>query len=395
MKSLAVFIDLRKAFDSIDPLKLMLKLLKLNIDPRILRYLCAYFIGRCFSINLLGFISYIFRLFKGCPQGSILAPLLFALFYNGVGSALLLALYKLFADDLVFYIFGLDVLSLLKQAQEILASLKSWCDDNDLTINFSKTKYIIFHKPRTSIAENLPDLICNNEVVERVFEFKYLGVIYDSKLSFKSHYNHVCSRVSSAVGCLLLIKRYLTLQMFKIFTNSFVYSIIDYCLPIWGCLSNTQVNSLQSKINSVLGAYFFPQLCNKFQRYNRISHSVNNEKYKKPNLDYSELLQRCNLLSVSERIQYFNATFAYKSLRFAHVPEISDLFVFGNSARSQNLRQVDYASAFLQKSPIYQAIKTWNKLSPELKAQDVSLGRFKTLLGTWLIGERLNDFISD
>ena len=159
MKSLAVFIDLRKAFDSIDPLKLMLKLLKLNIDPCILRYLCAYFIGRCFSINLLGFISYIFRLFKGCPQGSILAPLLFALFYNGVGSALLLALYKLFADDLVFYIFGLDVLSLLKQAQEILASLKSWCDDNDLTINFSKTKYIIFHKPRTSIAENLPDLI--------------------------------------------------------------------------------------------------------------------------------------------------------------------------------------------------------------------------------------------
>jgi len=252
------------AFDSICPFKLMVKLFKLGIDPRILKYLCAYFIGRTFKIKLGDFISQLFLLLKGCPQGSILSPLLFALFYNDVGSSLLFALFKLFADDLVFYIFHLDCSKLIEEAEKILASLHQWCTEQDLVINFAKTEYVIFHKSQDKIAENVPELKCNGEIIQRVFCFKYIGVYFDSNFSFQQHFEHVLSKISSSVGCLIQIKRFINLQTFKILVNSFIYSHIDYCLPVWCNISQTHIKTLQSRINTLLASYFYPHLHNKF-----------------------------------------------------------------------------------------------------------------------------------
>ena len=69
VKCLAMFVDLKKAFDSICPLELLIKLLEFGVDPRIMMYLCAYFLNRTFRIKLGDFLSLIFILFKGCPQG--------------------------------------------------------------------------------------------------------------------------------------------------------------------------------------------------------------------------------------------------------------------------------------------------------------------------------------
>ena len=351
-----------------------------------------YFSNRTFKIKLNDFLSKLFDLFRGVPQGSILAPLLFSLFYNGVGSSLLAAFYGLFADDLSFYLFNSNLEELVSSLSKVLESLHKWCADKDLVINFAKTKFMIISKKHLNTS--VPQLICNDNNIEYVSEFKYLGVIFDSTLAFDSHFHHVCKRVSAAVGCLMFIKRFLNLRVFKVLLNSFILSIIDYGLPIWGQLSNSQLNVLQSKVNSILGAYFYPQICNKFERVNRIAHNCEKRKYKSVNLDFNELYEKCNILTVSERLQYFCAIFAFKSIRFNFLPEISQNFVFGKSSRHQNLIVPTHKTSFFQKSVIYHSILIWNALDTEAKQPNVSLSKFKTFVNQALLRQRTDEFVS-
>ena len=153
MKAGVVFVDLRKAFDSVRPLKLLLLFFDIEIPDLILLYLCMYFTSRKFSNKLLDFFSELFDLFMGCPQGGILSPILFSLYINGVGKSLKLAFYWLFADDMSFYLFNTDTSQLKSDLSNILESLNQWFRDKDLTINFDKTKYMIFAKKASQLME--------------------------------------------------------------------------------------------------------------------------------------------------------------------------------------------------------------------------------------------------
>jgi hypothetical protein len=389
MKAGVVFVDLKKAFDSVRPLKLLLSLLSIKVPPVILLYLCMYFVNRTFKIKLSGSLSQLFQLRRGCPQGGILSPILFSLYYNGVGSSLLTAYYLLFADDLVFYIFNKDMTKLRNDLSLILDSLDNWCMDKDLIINYCKTEYMIISKTSNDSTENDIGLTCKGHQIKRVTEFKYLGVLIDERMTFKGHFDYVCRRVSSAVGCLMLIKRFLNIRTFKTLINSFVISIIDYALPIWGHLSKTQMGILQSKMNSLLGAYFYPQICNKFQRYCKIAHNYDNSTRQCASIDYFELYEKCNLLTVQERVKYFYAIFAYKAINSTNIPDISSHFSFGNSTRTQNLTIPRHRSCFFEKSSFYQSSLVWNSLPVQAKASDNSLPQFVKIINQWLIDGRL------
>ena len=208
-----VFVDLKKAFDSISTLKLLLLLFEIEIPPILLLYFCLYFTNRTFQIKLKNFISLLFDLVRGCPQGSILAPILFSLFYNGVGSSIFSKFYWLFADDLSFYSFNSNIDDLVKELHEILESLDIWCNERDLIINFKKTKCLFISKTNVGQLESLPKLQCRGEDIEYVTEFKYLCIIFDSCLTFHLHWELICGRVSSSVGCLMLLKRFIMLRI--------------------------------------------------------------------------------------------------------------------------------------------------------------------------------------
>src|SRR5438128_6215286 len=147
----------------------------------------------------------------------------------------------------------------------------------------------------------IPELKCKNHINERVEEFKYLGIIFDSRLTFLPHFWLVCRKLASAAGCLNRLKRHIDLRTFKVLINSFLYSHIDYCFPIWGHLSSTHMSILQSKINFVLGSYFYPRICNSFQRRQRIAHYYNNEPFSLPTIDtqnFGENAIYCQSLNV-------------------------------------------------------------------------------------------------
>jgi len=388
-----VFVDLKKAFDSISTLKLLLLLFEIELPPILLLYFCLYFSNRTFQIKLNNFISLLFELLRGCPQGSILAPILFSLFYNGVGSSISSSFYWLFADDLSFYAFNTNIADLIAELKRILQALDIWCSERDLIINFKKTKCLIISKTDIGSTEALPKLLCRGEEIEYVSEFKYLGITFDTSLSFHRHWENVCGRVSSAVGCIMLLKRFINLRVFKSLINSFIMSHIDYGLIIWGSVPDTQINILQSKLNTILGAFFYPQLVNRYQKLSRIAHHYENIKYQKPSLDYLELHEKCNLLTIKERIYYFYAIFAYRSIRLNSIPELTVNFKFGHSQRNQTVIIPSHNTTFFKKSPIFQSILVWNKLSSAAKDPELSLPKFTKVINAWLINLRLTDFV--
>ena len=97
---------------------------------------------------------------------------------------------------------------------------------------------------------------------------------------------------------------------------------------------------------------------------------------------------------MNERITYFNAVIAFKAIYSRRIPEISDIFRFGNSLRTQILIYPEHESKIFENSAYYQAIRTWNSLSKVAKEPNISLDKFKSLVDKWLVDERDSDFVS-
>ena len=192
----------------------------------------------------------------------------------------------------------------------------------------------------------------------------------------------------------MLIKRYLNLRSFKTLIHSFVYSIFDYCFIIWGHVSDTNIKILQSKVNSLLGAYFYPQICNKHQKYKKISYNMAGRSVNCPSIDYIKLHELCNLLTVSERLDYFRMLFVFKALKFQRIPEITSHFTFGNSDRTRKLEIPSHKTKFFENSPFYQCILSWNDNNTSPEIRDLDNPQFVDDLNNWLIDHRMSEFVS-
>lgn len=234
----AVFVDLKKAFNSLDYLKLMDTLRnEFKFCDPLFNILCDYFINRTFHIKLGDFKSQVFNIHRGLVQGSLIGPILFNLYYNKVYEAFLDipgVSYCLFADDLVFYCNNQSGNKIEEKLNIALNNLHKWCLSKDLNIHFGKPKWMLFSKTQksTPIDSSMWTISCEGSIIEKVDQFRYLGVIIDHYLGFNQHYEATRTKISSAIGCLNRIRKYLSEQAFIVLLNSFVLSIIDYGLPI-------------------------------------------------------------------------------------------------------------------------------------------------------------------
>lgn len=229
-KGIAVFVDFRKAFDGIDHVLLMEKLITKfdgRIEPYMIKLLFNYFQNRTFQIKNGNSMSKTFQIKSGTPAGSCLGPLIFSLFINDIGDVLTLP-YALYADDLVFFVDATNLSEGMKKINECYLNLVNWCKDSKLTINTSKTKVMYFYKANDHKSKNLlGNLIrLNNEDIQVVESFKYLGVHLD-------HYEQVKMKTSIALGKMYSLRRYFSLNVVKVFISCYVNSISDYCISIW------------------------------------------------------------------------------------------------------------------------------------------------------------------
>ena len=205
---IGVFLDLKKAFDTIDHTILLKKLYAYEIRGKAHTWLTSYLTGRTQYVVYDGNKSSTLSMTCGVPQGSILGPLLFIIYVNDICNVSDFLFKILYADDICVVSQGHNLEDLLDTLNTELSSLNEWLLCNKLTLNANKFYYMVFHRARIKLT-NI-DMGINRSKLQRVKCVKYLGIMVDQKLKWIDHIAHVKHKVAHGLGIINKAKPFLT-----------------------------------------------------------------------------------------------------------------------------------------------------------------------------------------
>lgn len=248
----AIFFDLSKAFDSIDHNILKLKLKAAGINGSCIRLLNSYLTNRSQITKVNNLKSQPHSITYGVPQGSTLGPLLFILFINDLPDYIKDVQISLYADDTAFY-YGSDNLTKTTELLNIAANkFDEWCKYNKLTLNKKKCKSITFQTNRKRNLNNIPKIYINNEEIDHVNHFKYLGVILDDRLNFDNHIKMLKQKITSRLFTLNKIRWTLTFKDALLLYKTSILSYFDLGSLFYHSGKKDQLKSLQTLQNRAL-----------------------------------------------------------------------------------------------------------------------------------------------
>ncbi len=247
----AIYLDLKKAFDTVDPDILLQKLFAIGIQETEFQWFKCYFANRSQSVSVNGASSSTLPIECGVPQGSILGPLLFTLYINDLPEVTKHSKVVLYADDTALFVSSKNLAEIQTKLSEDLDSVSRWLAENRLTLNAKKTKCMLFGSPQklARVREELRIQI-DGEFLEHVKVFKYLGLWFDSVLNWKHHVDCVAKKISQRIGIQSRIRPYISADTAKILYESMIAPIISYGDLIWskGPVCNTvRMQRLQNR----------------------------------------------------------------------------------------------------------------------------------------------------
>ena len=202
-----VFLDLKKAFDIVDHKILLSKLSHYGIYRNEYNWFKSYLENRTQMCSINGSLSNNRSLTCGVPQGTILGPLLFLLYINDPPNCLSNCEPSMYADDTHLTYAGDCVDSLQLYLNLDLENVRNWLRANKLTLNMTKTEFmIISSRQRFSTLTDSPTITINDNQVSQVTTAKSLGVTIDNKLDWSSHIDKLTKKVASGIGAIKRIR---------------------------------------------------------------------------------------------------------------------------------------------------------------------------------------------
>ena len=231
---LNIYLDLSKAFDTIDHQILLEKLAFNGIRGKSLDLFKSYLTSRKQYVEIDGKRSSSTNIKTGVPQGSILGPLLFIIYINDLPMSSQLFEFIIYADDttlsgiLKTRYTDIDILHINSELDKI----SDWLKTNKLSLNVNKTKMMLFYQPQRKV--DIPKLKINNTEITIVDEFDFLGITLDKHLTWKPHIHKISNKISKTLGILNRIKTYLPQNAKLNIYNSLVLSYLHYGILLWG-----------------------------------------------------------------------------------------------------------------------------------------------------------------
>ena len=259
--TIAIFMDLSKAFDTVDKHILEHKLTALGICSQSKSLISNYVSNRNFCINNN---DVLYKLKHGVPQGSILGPLLFIMYTFDITNVTKKNKVIVYADDTTVLISGKSLTEVKQHCNDILTRFYNYFTLNKLSINASKTKYMVY-KPqlRGKNRKQLHDssnckIEMNGFPLEQVQTIKFLGVVMNDSLTWNNHHQYIYRKVCKSLGiiykCLGVLNEKESINMYK----AFIQPYFLYAIEVWGHSiqsSNSTLVKLQSKVLRILYNY--------------------------------------------------------------------------------------------------------------------------------------------
>lgn len=252
MHPLTLSFDLSKAFDSVNHLLLLEKLNRQGVRGATNEWIRSYLENRQQSTYFGNSRSDFKEVTVGVPQGSILGPLLFLAFVNDTSNyCRSFDLSISYADDTNFGLIGSNMEELIIRANALSHEFQSYCDDNGLLVNVSKSSFTTF-LPKNLSYDRSPLLRISNTSIEHVKQAKFLGIIIDEKLTWEGHVDYVTTRLSGVCFLIRQMKSTVSFNILRLMYFSLAQSILSYGLIFWG--SSSHLNKAFSIQKNILRA---------------------------------------------------------------------------------------------------------------------------------------------
>ena len=258
--AIAIFCDLRKAFDTVDHKILFQKLYKLGVRGVELDWFKNYLTNRFQFVSIDEICSTLINIKIGVPQGSVLGPLLFLVYINDLPLSTQLFV-LMFADDTTLLASSNNIVDLYNFVNAEFYKLTTYFRLNKLALHPDKTKYMLFTNNNNVKCNNLSLIINNNNPTEpysnnhvnpitRVYgnpedpSIKFLGVYIDPKLNFKHHVNILVKKLSSSLYFMRKAKNIVSTKAMKFIYYSIFHSHIIYAIQSWSSCSQSSMNTV-------------------------------------------------------------------------------------------------------------------------------------------------------
>ncbi len=363
-----IFLDLKKAFDTVDHAILCQKLVKYGMTHGVVKWFHSYLHDRTQCTVFEGHISSPRKVTCGVPQGSILGPLLFILYLNDLPSVLMNSTITMYADDTAIYYESNDMSELEVMLQEDMNLIYNWLCVNKLSLNVAKSKSMVFSL-RTHDSNSLNITVCG-QVLEEVTQYKYLGIFLDKKLNFDFHIESICSGAKKKLALLGRTRKFVTKESSLLLYKTLLLPVLDYGDVLYGTASIASLAKVQRIQNSACRIVLFAD---------KRTHIV-------------DLHRELNLLELHMRRKFHLDTLVFKCMHnlaprylcnlLESLNQITD--VQTRALTQGNLKVPRTRTKTAEKSFSVRGPASWNSLSLILKECE-SLYSFKTAYWSTLI----------
>ena len=367
---MSIFIDLKKAFDTVDYNILLEKLDFYGFRGITKEWFRNYLFGRTQFTEIKGIRSSEAEMMCGVPQGSILGPILFLIFINDLPNASdFLSL--LYADDTTLQLWDSDIDRLYHRTNAELCKISGWFQCNKLTLNASKTKYMLFRNKNQKIDFTSLSISIESKIIDRIGEgckeqsFKFVGIYLDEFLTWEPHLSNILTKLASANYIMSSIKNLFPTYIKVNIYNSLFKSHLDYGSLVWsGSLTSGQVNRFSKAqkrcIRNTVGAGYR-------------DHT-------------NPIFKKLNILKVEDLFSLNNSLFMHK-FTLGKLPDSFELFFNPINRDNRSLSYIlEKTDIKLQKLPNYYLVKIWNSLPLNTK-RIISVSKFKNTLQSQFVSK--------